>query len=124
MLCAYGVLPGWRMDEATVKRTLDKVLEVWDWDTTWGWDYALLSMCAAKLGDSETAVDVLLRDTSRNRYSKNGHVYQYPGLSCYIDTNGALLLALGFLAAGCDSRPGNLFPKDWNVKIEGINPHV
>ena len=124
MLCAYGVLPGWRMDEATVRRTLDKVLECWEWDTTWGWDYALLSMCAAKLGDSETAVDVLLRDTSRNRYSKNGHVYQYPGLSCYIDTNGALLLALGFLAAGCDSRPGNLFPKSWQVKVEGINKHV
>lgn len=124
MLCAYGVLPGWRMDERIVRNTIDKVMKCWDWDTTWGWDYALLSMCAAKLGESELAVDVLLKETSRNTYSKNGHVYQYPGLSCYIDTNGALLLALGFLAAGCDSNPGIHFPKDWNVKVEGILKHV
>lgn len=124
MLCAYGVLPGWRMDEKIVRNTFDKVMECWDWDTSWGWDYAVLSMCAAKLGESETAVDVLLKQTSRNTYSKNGHVYQYPGLSCYIDTNGALLLALGFLAAGCDSNPGMQFPKSWDVRAEGIFKHV
>jgi len=124
MLCAYGVLPGWRMDEKIVRNTLDKILECWQWDTTWGWDYALLSMCAAKLGESETSVDVLLKDTKKNTYSKNGHVYQYPGLPCYIDTSNSFLLALGFLAAGCDSRPGCLFPKNWDVKVEGILKHV
>ena len=124
MLCAYGVLPGWRMDENIVRNTLEKVLDCWQWDTTWGWDYALLSMCASKLGEPEIAVDILLKDTIKNTYGKNGHVYQYPGLPCYIDTNNSFLLALGFLAAGCDSRPGCLFPKDWNVKVEGILKHV
>ncbi len=124
MLCAYGVLPGWRMDEKIVRATLDKVLDVWQWDKTWGWDYALLAMCAAKLSDPETAASVLLKDTIKNTYSKNGHVYQYPGLPCYIDTNSSFLLALGFIAAGCDSNPNCMFPKDWDVKIEGILKHV
>lgn len=124
MLCAYGVLPGWRMNEKIVRATLDKVMEVWKWDETWGWDYALLAMCAAKLGDSQTALDVLLKDTIKNTYSKNGHVYQYPSLPCYIDTNSSFLLALGFIAAGCDSNPKCMFPEDWNIKIEGILKHV
>lgn len=124
MLCAYGVLPGWRMDEKIVRATLDKVMEVWDWDRTWGWDYALLAMCAAKLGDSKTALDVLLMDSIKNTYSKNGHVYQYPSLSCYIDTNASFLLALGFIAAGCDSNPKCMFPEDWKVKVEDILKHV
>ena len=124
MMCAYGVLPGWRMDEKVVNNTFDKIMEVWDWNRTWGWDYALLSMSAAKLGRKTDAIEVLLKDSIKNSYSANGHVYQYPGLSCYIDTNGALLLALAFLAGGCDSNPGPLFPDNWNVEIEGINKHV
>lgn len=123
-LCAYGVLPGWRMDRETVGRTLDKVLEVWEWDTTWAWDYAYLSMCAAKLDRCEQAVDILLMDTVKNRYSLNGHVFQYPGLPCYIPANGSFLTALGFLAAGCDENPGSKFPKDWNVKVEGITRYI
>ncbi len=123
-LCGYGVLPGERMDKETVSRSLDKTLEVWEWDETWGWDYALLAMCAAKLDRREDAINVLLKDTSKNRYSINGHVYQYPGLPCYIDTNGALLNAIGFLAAGCDSNPGCKFPEDWDVKVEDIVRYV
>lgn len=124
MLCAYGVLPGLRIDPAIAEKTFDKVLEVWQWDTTWGWDYALLAMTAAKLGRREDAVNVLLKDTPKNRYSKNGHVYQYDELPCYIDTNGALLIALGFLAAGCDSNPGAKFPENWDVKVEGIVQYI
>lgn len=124
MLCAYGVLPGWRMDEKIVRATLDKIMQVWKWDETWGWDYALLAMCASKLGDSKTALDVLLMDSVKNTYSKNGHVYQYPSLPCYIDTNASFLLALGFIAAGCDSNPKCMFPQDWDVKVEDILKHV
>lgn len=124
MLCAYGVLPGWRMDESIVRNTLEEILKVWKWETTWGWDYALLSMCAAKLEDGGLAVDILLKNTPKNMYMKNGQVYQYPGLACYIDTNASFLLALGFLAAGCDSSPGSKFPKNWNVKIEGIFKYI
>ena len=124
MLCAYGVLPGERLDADIVAKTLDRVLDCWQWDTTWGWDYALLAMCAAKLDRRDQAVDVLLKDTSKNRYSPNGHVYQYPSLPCYIDTNGALLIAIGFLATGCDSNPGCKFPEDWDVKIEDMVQYV
>lgn len=123
-MCGYGVLPGDRLDRETVSRTFDKVVDVWQWDHTWGWDYALLAMCAGKLDRYEDAVNILLRDSSKNRYSKNGHVYQYPELPCYIDTNGALLNALGFLAVGCDGNPGCKFPKDWNVKVEDIVQYI
>lgn len=124
MLCAYGVLPGLRIDKDIAKATFDKVMETWIWDQTWGWDYALLAMAAGKLGDKEAAINVLLKDSKKNSYSQNGHVWQYPSLPCYIDTNAALLIALGFLASGCDSHPGCLFPESWNVKSEGILKYI
>jgi len=39
MLAALGVLPGEGVDRETMRRTLKKVLEVWRWPETWGWDF-------------------------------------------------------------------------------------
>jgi len=123
---ALGMLPGPGIDRETMRRTLDWIWERWDWPSTWGWDYPMLAMCAARLGQPERAVDALLLDTPKNVYRANGHNHQRPGLTIYLPGNGGLLTAVAMMAAGWDggpqtSAPG--FPHDrWRVRFEGLQP--
>ena len=65
MLMACGILRGDRLDRETVERTLQKVLEVWDFNTAWGWDFAVMAMTAVRLDLGDLAVDILLKDTQK-----------------------------------------------------------
>ena len=76
MLGALGVLPGVGVDRETMRRTLFKVMKEWKWDQTWGWDYPLTAMTAARLG--KLAIDALLMTTEKNRYLRNGHTGSDP----------------------------------------------
>lgn len=124
---AFGMLPGPSIDRATMARTLDWIWTNWDWPSTWGWDYPMLAMCAARLGEPERAVDALLLDTPKNHYALNGHNYQRPDLTIYLPGNGGLLYAVAMMAAGWDGAPNRHapgFPNDgrWNVRWEGLRP--
>lgn len=127
VLGACGLLPDCGLyDRAMMQRTLDWVMQNWNWDTTWGWDYGMTAMCAARLGDGENAVKALLIDKGKNTYLISGHNYQEPKrLRLYLPGNGALLDAVAMMCAGWDGcpdvkNPG--FPQDgkWNVKWEGL----
>ena len=127
VLGACGLLPDCGLyDRAMMQRTLDWVMQNWNWDTTWGWDYGMTAMCAARLGDGENAVKALLIDKGKNTYLVSGHNYQEPKrLRLYLPGNGALLDAVAVMCAGWDGcpdvkNPG--FPQDgkWNVKWEGL----
>lgn len=142
MLAPLGILPGTGVDRATMERTLDAVLETWDWETKiWGWDYPMIAMTAARLGRPETAVEILLREGPNNRYLPNGHCPQRsdeamarnpkPGarkreIAVYLPANGAFLSAVAMMAAGWDGNTNNApgFPKDgkWQVRVEGVRP--
>jgi hypothetical protein len=127
MLAALGVLPGDGVDPETMRRTLKKVMDVWDWPSTWGWDYPMAAMTAARLGDGKLAIDLLLLDTPKNHYRVNGHNYQRPDLSVYLPGNGGLLTAIALMAAGWDGGPATYapgFPADgsWTVRAEGLMP--
>ncbi len=128
-LMALGQLPGDGVDRATMARTLDAVLTTWDWETKiWGWDYPMVAMTAARLGEPKKAVDVLLKsDGPNNRYTANGHNPQRGDLPVYLPGNGALLAAVAMMAGGWDGAPaGNApgFPADgtWTVRSEGLRP--
>ncbi len=127
VLGACGMLPPTLLfDEGKMKKTLDWVMKHWNWQTTWGWDYGMIAMAAARLGDPETALSALLIDTQKNTYLPNGHNFQTPDrLRIYLPGNGALLSAIAMMCAGWDGcteplNPG--FPKDgqWNVRWEGL----
>lgn len=123
---AYGVLPGAGMVQpAQMEATFQDILSDWQWESTWGWDYPMLAMCAARLGLADKAIDALLLDTQKNTYLVNGHNYQDQRLRIYLPGNGGLLSAVAMMAAGWDgSSPENApgFPHDgkWNIRWEGL----
>ncbi len=127
LLAPLGMLDGGMVNRAAMRRTLKKVLQVWNWPSTWGWDYPLMAMTAARLGMGEHAVDILLMDESKNRYLPNGHTYQRPGLPCYLPANGGLLYATALMAAGWPGATGRSAPGfpgtgNWTVRHEGLLP--
>jgi len=126
MLGALGILPGDAVDRETMRRTLLKTMKEWQWAETWGWDYPMTAMTAARLGETKIALDALLMTTEKNRYLPNGHNWQRPNLPCYLPGNGGLLYAIAMMAAGWKGAPGTNapgFPDDgsWKVRWEGIN---
>lgn len=125
VVAGLGTLPGPGVDPETMRRTFDWIWDHWDWPSTWGWDYPMMAMTAARLGDPRRAVDALLLDTPKNVYRPNGHNYQRPGLTIYLPGNGGLLYAVAMMAAGWDGgpeRPAPGFPADgsWVVRFEGL----
>ena len=81
-------------------------------------------MAAARTGETEMAVDALLKDAgNRNFYDIRG--VNTGGPCPYLPGNGGLLYAVAMMAAGWDGAPpGNApgFPAngDWVVKWEGL----
>ena len=123
---AFGMLPGTaKIDTTIMQQTFLNIISDWNWLETWGWDYPMLAMCAARLGLREEAVAILLKETQKNTYLVSGHNYQNDRLRLYLPGNGGLLTAVAMMAAGWDDNrngqnPG--FPNDgtWNVKWEGL----
>lgn len=126
MLCAYGLLDTGRLQPEVAANTLRKVEACWDYNSLWGWDFAVLAMTALRLGDRLHALSLLLSDTPKNRYVTNGHNNQEgdSSLPLYLPGNGSLLLALAMFAGGFPgAKSCGGFPKDgmWEgIKIEGF----
>ncbi len=127
VLGACGLLPCSALyDKDTMLRTLNWVMENWNWASTWGWDYGMIAMAAARLGEPETALKALLIDTQKNTYLPSGHNFQTADrLRVYLPGNGALLTAVAMMCAGWDGQTESVnpgFPKDgrWNVRWEGL----
>jgi hypothetical protein len=135
-LGALGLLPGAEVDREKMRRTLQAVREAWDLRQTWGWDFPLLAMTAARLHEPKQAVDFLLSSaanfqfgssgmTPRLQLDERGTGFQRKA-ETYFPSNGGLLLAVGMMAAGWDgetaAQPG--FPADgtWTVRSEGLRP--
>ena len=62
----------------------------------------MLAMTAVRLGDPDTAIDILLKDTPKNSYVASGNNYQKTrtDLPLYLPGNGSLLLASAKMTAG------------------------
>ena len=118
-----GMLPGDGVDPATMKATVRKTWQTWQWDRTWGWDFPMMAMAAARNGEPQIAVDALLHASSRNQFAVNG--FTSGSHAPYFPSNGGLLAAIAMMAAGWDGAPDRNapgFPDDgsWTVKWEGL----
>lgn len=128
VLGAIGMYPPSRVArEEPMRATLKKVWHSWKWDTSWGWDFPLTAMCAARVGEPVLAVDALLKPVPKNTYLPDGHNWQSDRLRVYLPGNGGLLTAVAMMCAGWDgapSTPNPGFPDDgtWNVHWEGLLP--
>jgi len=127
MVGVLGMLPPQKsVDFETAHRTLLKVLETWDWKRCWGWDFPWTAMAAARVGEPNLAIDVLLMDAdTKNNYDERGVCTGGP---CpYLPGNGGLLYAVAMMAVGWDGAPQKNapgFPDDgsWTVRWEGLKP--
>ena len=143
MVGLIGMLNGAPLgvDPIVANRTLQKVMQVWQWRPKspdqpvdqldiWGWDYPLVALSAVRLGwDPGAVVAMLLMDSPKNVYLRNGHNYQEPTLPCYLPGNGGLLSVIAMMCAGFEggaapagridsSGPG--FPAEWQARCEGF----
>jgi hypothetical protein len=135
-LMPLGWLPGRDVDKPTMRRTLERMKRDWDLRQTWGWDYPMMAMTAARLGAPQEAVDWLFFDARNNRFGKTGmtprvhfdaHAAHFvptatgagaqsgagqdgPGYQraaeTYFPSNGGLLLAVALMAGGWDGQAG------------------
>ena len=125
LLAACGLLPGVMVDREVMNRTLEMVMEKWNWkEKTWGWDFPMTAMTAARLGKPEIAIDALMMETDRNVYLRNGHNHR-KGMIVYLPANGGLLTAVAMMAAGWDGAPRRDapgFPDNgkWDIRWEGL----
>lgn len=127
LLFAATIFDGGDTDPSIMKRSLKRVLESWDLNELWGWDFPLMAMCAARLGEAELAMDLLLMEVPKNTYTPNGHNAQLPkaDLPLYLPGNGALLLAVALLFGGWETKgdADPVLPKSgWQATSEGFFP--
>ncbi|MFA5448232.1 MAG: hypothetical protein WC233_08140 [Sphaerochaeta sp.] len=127
LLFALSLFDGGDVDHQVMKNSLDEVIKRWRLNELWGWDFPLMAMCAARLGETELAMDLLLMESPKNTYTPNGHNAQLPksDLPLYLPGNGALLLAVALMASGWKGSEGEApgFPKTgWTVRSEGVFP--
>lgn len=125
VLAAWGVMPATgQVQPAIMQNTFNWVWNNWTWKDTWGWDFPMTAMTAARLGMPDKAIDALLMDIQTNTYLVNGHNYQDDRLRIYMPGNGGLLTAIAMMVAGFDDTKALLpgIPKDgrWKVKWEGL----
>ncbi|WP_199433880.1 hypothetical protein [Qaidamihabitans albus] len=125
----YAMLPGDGVDVATMRATARKVYESWPLDDLYTWDFPLLAMNAARLGDRERAVDFLLRETFE--FTETGlPASSKSGVpSPYFPAVGGLLYAVAMMCAGWSDGPREHapgFPRErgWVVRWEGLAPAV
>jgi hypothetical protein len=128
-IAPYGLLPGDGVDVATMRATAQQVYAVWPLDDLYSWDFSLLAMNAARLGDPQRAVDFLLHPMFR--FDETGlPVSGKSGVpSPYFPGAGGLLYAVALMAAGWDGAPDGHapgFPADggWQVAWEGLSPAI
>jgi protein-glucosylgalactosylhydroxylysine glucosidase len=125
VLGAYGMLPLTKLvDSAVMRNTFNWIWNNWTWTDTWGWDFPMTAMTAARLGLPEKAIDALLMDVRTNTYLINGHNYQDERLRIYMPGNGGLLTAIAMMCAGWDgsteNAPGIPTNGKWKVRWEGL----
>ena len=123
LIGTFGMLPGDGVDSACFRMTLNKVISAWDFKRTWGWDFPMLAMAAARTGNPGLAVEMLLNSYPGFQFDEHGLATGGP--FPYFPSNGALLTAVAMMAGGWDGSTGEApgFPENgaWTVKYENFN---
>lgn len=116
----YGWLPpDPRFNLTVFQNTVKKVYASWDFKNLYGWDFPLLAMAAARMGNGEQAVQWLLDPNNQvNELGMPEGGTRVP--TPYFPASAGLMLAVGMMAGGWDGLEGPIFPKDWKVEVENF----
>ncbi|KAF1956583.1 hypothetical protein CC80DRAFT_535242 [Byssothecium circinans] len=118
LLGIYGWLPpDPRLNLTLFNNTVDQVYKSWNFTYSYGWDFPLLALTAARMGDAEAAVDWLL--DSDFAFDELGMpVGGTRVVTPYFPAAAGLLLAVGMMAGGWDGRREMVWPEGWDVEAE------
>lgn len=128
LTATYGLLPGDGANPETMRKTLAKISSTWNFNHTWGWDFPMLAMCAARIGEPEKAIDFLMTSAPGFQFDDRGLATGGP--FPYFPSNGGLLYAVAMMSAGWDGAPKGNAPgfatKDgkWKVRWEGLKKAI
>ncbi|GKZ29662.1 hypothetical protein AbraIFM66950_005943 [Aspergillus brasiliensis] len=122
----YGLLPPTiAVNQTIASATAAQVASVWNFTTCWGWDFPMLAMNAARLGDVDAAVQYLVH--SNFEFDDVGMPVGTKAPTPYFPGSSGLLLAVAMMAGGWDAAtngsqqdfaPG--FPAQWKIRAEGF----
>ncbi|OCL13747.1 hypothetical protein AOQ84DRAFT_385184 [Glonium stellatum] len=99
--------------------TIAKVYETWNFTYSYGWDFPLLAMTAARLGDTQKAIDWLL-DPNFEFDDVGMPIGGARVPTPYLPGSSSLLLTVGMMAGGWDGDEGLHFPDEWDIEAEGF----
>jgi len=119
----YGWLPPQpdQFNLTIMQNTAAQVYATWNFTYSYGWDFPLLAMNAARLGHIDEAFDFLLE----TNFQFDDAGYQVGGARVptpYMPGAASMLWAVALLAGGWDGSEGSHFPKAWMVDAEGFTP--
>ena len=124
LIGTYGMLPGDGVDKEIFVKTLNKVISSWDFNRIWGWDFPMVAMAAARSGNQELAIDMLMHGSQGFQFNEHGLCSGGP--FPYFPANGGLLTTVAMMCGGWDGSEGHCpgFPTngDWIIKAEGFVP--
>ncbi|PLB52062.1 hypothetical protein P170DRAFT_453588 [Aspergillus steynii IBT 23096] len=124
----YGLLPPLAVVDRTIaKSTAAQVAHTWNFTDCWGWDFPMLAMNAARLGDVNAAAGYLVHGNFQfdDVGMPIGPMRNVP--TPYFPSSAGLLLAVGMLSGGWENASDTMlgrttpgFPIEWNVLAEGF----
>jgi hypothetical protein len=129
MLMALGYLPKTPMiEEQLMRNTFKAIVERNGISSFVSWTMGKGALTAARVGECQTAVDIVCNEAPKARFSKTGYVPRpKEGIKnpAYLPVNGMFLEAIGLMAAGWDGAPdvnAPGFPQDgsWTVRVENL----
>lgn len=116
----YGLLPATPgLNLSIVRNTAAKVASIWDFPYSYGWDFPMLAMNSARLGDIEQAVGYLLNenfqfdDIGMPIGGSRVPTPYFPGAS-------SMLMAVAMLAGGWEGSPGPKWPKGGRSRLRDL----
>ncbi|EME79181.1 uncharacterized protein MYCFIDRAFT_34214 [Pseudocercospora fijiensis CIRAD86] len=124
MLMLYGWLPpvaGFNI--SVMQATVDKVYGTWNFTYSYGWDFPVLAMNAARMGHVEKAIDFLV-DPSFKFDDAGYHIGGPRVATPYMPGASSLLWAIAMMAGGWQDNPGPRFPDQWKVEVEGFQAAI
>jgi protein-glucosylgalactosylhydroxylysine glucosidase len=124
----YGILPGDGVDLTVMRQTFDELLKPMLTRTPLtfvGTAEPMMAMCAARFGQPDIAVELLVGKYDKNQFMVSGYARGYDEIPVFLPSNGgwlaaAAMMAVGWKGAPSGSAPG--FPSDWRVRWEGLQP--